>query len=133
MQPAGQRAQTIAEYFQNVHWASAELDDLPDRTPLYPQADIPEHTFTADELRAAKPCLKSNRSAGTDTVESEFMRAMLGTAFGFMLLLSILCNCWTTRSMPTAFDLARIVAVYKEKGDPGDADNYRPIALLQVC
>ena len=35
--------------------------------------------------------------------------------------------------MPTAFDLARIVAVYKEKGDPGDADNYRPIALLQVC
>ena len=35
--------------------------------------------------------------------------------------------------MPTAFDIARIVAVYKEKGDPGDADNYRPIALLQVC
>ena len=28
--------------------------------------------------------------------------------------------------MPTAFDLARIVAV------PGDADSYRPIAPLQV-
>ena len=35
--------------------------------------------------------------------------------------------------MPTAFDLARIGAVYKEKGDRGDADNYRPIALLQAC
>ena len=35
--------------------------------------------------------------------------------------------------MPTAFDMARIVAFYKEKGDPGDADNYRPIALIQVC
>ena len=34
--------------------------------------------------------------------------------------------------MPTAFDLARTVAVYKEKGDPGDADNYRPNALLLV-
>ena len=36
--------------------------------------------------------------------------------------------------MPTAFDLARIVAVYKTNGkDTGDPDNYRPIALLQTC
>ena len=53
VQPAGQRAQTIAEYFQNVQWASADLDDLPDRPPLHPQAEILEHAFTADELRAA--------------------------------------------------------------------------------
>ena len=100
---------------------------------MRPPADIPEHTFTADELRAAKPCLKPNQSAGTDTVEAEFIRTMMGTALGFTLLLSLFCRCWNERTMPTAFDLARIVAVYKGKEDPGDGDNYRPIALLQVC
>ena len=58
---------------------------------------------------------------------------MMGTAIGFTLLLSLFCRCWNERTMPTAFDMARIVAVYKGKGDTGDADNYRPIALLQVC
>ena len=86
---------------------------------MHPPADIPEHAFTADELRAAKPCLKPNRSAGTDTVEAEFIRTLLGTALGFTPLLSLFCRCWSKRTLPSAFELARIVAVYKEKGDPG--------------
>ena len=100
---------------------------------MHPPADIPEHVFTTDELRAAKSCLKPNRSAGMDTVEAEFIRTMMGTALGFTFPLSLFCRCWSKLTMPTAFELARIVAVYKEKGDPGDADNYRPIALLKVC
>ena len=65
--PAGRRAQTMADYFQNVHWASADLDPLPERPPLFPEAEIPEHFFTAQELRVAglvdpgiehEPCVK---------------------------------------------------------------------------
>ena len=69
----------------------------------------------------------------TDTVEAEFIRLMLGTAPGFFVFLSLFCHCWHTRSMPSAFDLAKIVAVYEERGDPSDIDNSRPIALLETC
>ena len=50
---AGRRAQTTADYFQskfqNVQWATAELEELPERPALYPEAGMPDNCFSAQE------------------------------------------------------------------------------------
>ena len=135
--PAGQRAQTKANFFRDKVWGPADLDGLPERPYRYPDADMTTNAFTADELRAAGRSLKTGRTAGTDDVENEFLQIMLSTALGFTLLLSLFCHCWETKSMPTAFDLARIVAVYKTNGKdtgyPDKLSSYRSAAnLLQI-
>ena len=131
---AGQRAQVMANFFRDEVWGPIALHELPDRPARYPIADMTTNAFTAEELRVAGRSLTPNKIGGTDDVENEFLRLMLSTGIGFTLLLSLFCRCWDTKSMPTAFDLARIVAVYKANGkDTSDPENYLPIALLQTC
>ena len=125
------RAQVFADHYQNVQWAPADLDPLPARPPLYPPADFRAGDFSSAELRRAKKRVKKGKSPGDDDTSNEFLLFVLSTSLGFSLVLSILNTCKRSASVPEAFHVGVIVALFKGKGkDDSLPENYRPISLL---
>ena len=115
-----------------VQWAPEQLPPLPDRPPLFPVAtELPTGVFTPAELREARPYMKSSKVTGTDEVPNEIIRIMLEDALGFLLILEMLNFCWVNCTVPALWQIARVVAIFKQKGSARLPTNYRPISLLQ--
>ena len=76
---------------------------------------MPDNCFSAQELREGGRTLKTNKTPGTDEIEAEFIRIMLSTVLGFNLLLPLFNQHWVTKTVPSAFDLAKVLAVYKKR------------------
>ena len=94
--------------------------------------DLPTGVFTCDELRNAAPYLKKNKTPGTDEISNEILLIFLNDPIGFVLVLRLMNYCWTHVVLPTDWQVARICAIFKNKGSTSLPTNYRPIALLQT-
>ena len=75
--------------------------------------------------------MKSSKVTETDEVPNEIIRILLEDAIGFLLILEMLNLCWVTCTMPALWQIARVVAIFKQKGSARLPTNYRPISLLQ--
>ena len=76
--------------------------------------------------------LAALKSPGTDLLSNEIICLVLDTDIGFSYILELMNLCWTNATMPQLWQLARIVAIYKNEGATTLPQNYRPIALLQA-
>ena len=47
-------------------------------------------------------------------------------------MLQLLNFCWTTATVPALWQVARVVAIFKNKGSAQLPTNYRPISLFQT-
>ena len=127
------RAQILGKYYETTQWHHQPLPPLPDRPPLFPiPDDLPTGVFTCDELRNAAPYLKKNKTPGTDEISNEMLLIFLNDPIGFALVLRLMNYCWTHVVLPTDWQVARICAIFKNKGSTSLPTNYRPIALLQT-
>jgi hypothetical protein len=84
--------------------------------------------ITESEILAAVKCLKNNKSPGTDNIVNEHIKSSLNVMMPIYLKLfnvvfdkGIVPLSWTTGS---------IKPIYKNKGNPKEPENYRPISLL---
>ena len=50
----------------------------------------------------------------------------------FTIVLSIVNSCFSNAELPTMFHVGCISAIYKNQGDVGLFESYRPISLLQT-
>ena len=76
--------------------------------------------------------LKSKRSSGDDEVTSIFLKHERVSRI-FSPILSILINqSLHTGIFPDKLKIAKVIPLYKEKGDDFDFENYRPISLLSI-
>ena len=74
--------------------------------------------------------LKNNKPPGTDSILGEVLKNG-GTALHHkvhQLILSI----WNTEDLPQLWKDARIISIYKRKGDGATCGNSREISLLSV-
>ena len=78
---------------------------------------------TIEELRKAIDALSSGKAPGEDGIPPEIIRC--GKPALLKPLHEVLCTCW---DMPDA----KIITLYKNKGDRSDCNNYRGISLLSV-
>ena len=92
----------------------AELDECP----------------TMDELRNAIAELKDGKACGEDGIPAEVLKTC--TEQLLPKLYELLTLCWETGTVPHDMRNAKIVTLYKNKGDKGDCNNYRGISLLSV-
>ena len=76
--------------------------------------------------------LKTNKATGTDETLNEIIRILLDDALGLVLVLQLLNFCWTTATVPALWQVARVVAIFKNKGSAQLPTNYRPISLFQT-
>ncbi|GFR67061.1 RNA-directed DNA polymerase (Reverse transcriptase) domain containing protein [Elysia marginata] len=98
----------------NTRMQSPDTDDVP--------------PFTKSEVRKCLKDMRKNKSPGPDDITSDVVRIAGEPALDY------LTKCFNeilkTGKIPTSWEEAKIIVIYK-KGDPGDKKkNYRPISLL---
>ena len=69
--------------------------------------------------------MKSSKVTGTDEVPNEIIRIILEDAIGFLLILEMLNFSWVNFTVPALWQIARVVAIFKQKGSARLPTNYR--------
>jgi hypothetical protein len=99
------------------------ISELPVMNELDEQPNIGELERAIDRLVCGK-------APGPDGIPPEILK------YGKVALLNhlyeLLCLCWEQGYVPQDLRDARIVTLYKRKGDRSDCNNYRGISLLNV-
>ncbi|XP_029651828.1 uncharacterized protein LOC115225042 [Octopus sinensis] len=85
---------------------------------------------TLEELSKAIDTLACGKAPGNDGNPSEILKC--GKPALLHSLHDLLCLCWEHGHIPQDMRDAKIVTLYKNKGDRSDCNNYRGISLLSV-
>jgi hypothetical protein len=126
------RAETLAEYLEQVQWQVKFADVHPTQSDILgPTLAIQLGKITCAEMKTAMVRMKGQRAAGDDGVPPEFWKALLDNVDAMMKLRDFLQDCWENKVLPDQWRQASVVALFK-KGDPRLPSNYRPISLLSV-
>lgn len=83
-----------------------------------------------DDLEKAIRDLSIGKSPGTDNIPAECLKA--NTNCLLPPIYNLFLQCWQQGTVPQNMRNAKIVSLYKNKGDKGDCDNYRGISLLSI-
>jgi len=115
------------DLYSNVNNVSQEaLDAIENLPPL----DALDAEPSVEELNKAIDILPCGKAAGEDGIPPEVIksgkRALLGP------LHELLCLCWREGQVPKDMRDAKIITLYKNKGDRSDCNNYRGISLLSI-
>ena len=85
---------------------------------------------TIEELNKAIDALSSGKAPGEDGIPPEIIRC--GKPALLKPLHEVLCTCWNECKVPQDMSDAKIITLYKNKGDRSDCNNYRGISLPSV-
>ena len=85
---------------------------------------------TGEELSKAIDCLSRRKAPGKDGIPPEVLKS--GKPVLLQHLHELLCLCWEKGHVPRDMREANIVALYKNKGDRSDCNNYHGLFLLSV-
>ena len=110
---------------QNVVAANA-LDSLPNLTVMN-ELDSPP---TQEELSKAIDSLSCGKAPGNDCIPAEILKS--GKSVLIEHLHELICLCWEKGYVPQDMRDAKIITLYKNKGDRSDCNNYRGISLLSI-
>jgi len=89
------------------------------------------HTVSEQEVREEILKLKSKPSSGLDGITSMILKCLIG--FIEIPLTRIVNTSIKTGVFPSAWKLAKVIPVYKNKGSKNKKENYRPVSLLPVA
>lgn len=90
--------------------------------------DVPPPTL--EEVQKAIHSLKNNKSAGSDGIPAELLKAA-GTNFNSTFH-QLLYKIWNAENMPEEWNHSIICPIHK-KGDKNECSNYRGISLLNIA
>ena len=121
-----------AEHFEQLLNRSSSveptaIEEIVTRPPCEELDDLP----TEEEVEKAISELQCGKSAGPDGIPPEVFKTG-GTSL-IQKFTEFLCLCWEDGSLPRDLKDARIVHLYKGKGDKSSCDNYRGISLLSIA
>lgn len=86
---------------------------------------------TIEELSKAIDSLSCAKAPGSDGIPPEVVKAAKESSL-LSHLHELLLQCWEEGTVPQDMRDARIVTLYKNKGDRSDCNNYRGISLLSI-
>ena len=120
-----EKAETLADYFENVQWRVRPLLDISSQEPLGPTLDVKLDNISLQELQKMSMKLKLKKSCGVDEIPGEYWRVALEDGdYPLSLWLLEFCNSlWTGKVVPDSWHESRVAALFK-KGDLGDCGNY---------
>lgn len=106
---------------------SAQLEDVPD----FPEITEMDLCPTFDEVQTAIKGLKENKSPGVDGIQCELIKH--GGELLQQRLHHLICLIWETEQIPQQWKDAKIISLYKNKGECSVCGNSRGISLLSVA
>lgn len=113
-------------YSRETIVVSSALDVI-DSLPIMEKLDTEP---TLAELSKAINSLACGKAPGNDGIPPDLIRHCKSTLL--QPLFNILCQCWREGGVPQDMRDAKIVTLYKNKGDRSDCNNYRGISLLCI-
>lgn len=105
----------------------AQLDAIPDMPTVYEMDANP----TIEEVKKAICCLKNNKSPGVDGIPGEVLKH--GGDALHSRLHEIISAMWEVERVPQQWKDAKIISIYKKKGDRAVCGNSRGISLLSIA
>ncbi|KAL8607444.1 hypothetical protein ACOMHN_004418 [Nucella lapillus] len=85
---------------------------------------------TSEELSKAIDSLTCGMAPGIDGIPPDRIKHCKTTLM--QPLYDVLCQCWKDGSVPQDMRDAKIVTLYKNRGERSDCDNYMGISLLSI-
>ena len=85
---------------------------------------------TLEELGKAIDSLACGKAPGTDGIPPDLVKCCKTTLL--QPLHDVLCQCWIEGGVPQDMRDAKIVTLYKNKGERSDCNNYRGSSLLSI-
>ena len=104
--------------------------DFGNHLPNLPQMAELDEKPTLKELSDAIDHLSPGKAPGSDNIPAEILHDLKGPLLP--RLYELLIQCWEEGEIPHDMRDAKIVTLYKNKGDKGDCNNYRGISLLSI-
>lgn len=105
----------------------AQLDDIPDRPTVQEMDVLP----TMEEVKHAICSLKNNKAPGVDSIPGEVLK--YGGEVLHTRLHEMISKMWEAGRVPQQWKDARIISIYKQKGDRAVCGNSRGISLLSIA
>ena len=129
------RAQILnrwATYFSSLLNNAFPLDETAlDELPVLPTIHEMDALPTIAEVEAAIAGLKNCKAAGPDGIPPEVYKYGGGSLAESMLKYCV--ACWEIGDIPTQWKRAKMISIYKRKGEKSDCTNYRGLSLLDVA
>ena len=128
------RAETLAEHLEKIQWKVRPTTLVPGAgEPLGDTLQINENDFTHHELRYVIQQASSGKSTKVHDVPTEVFKALAKEPDSSLQWMLDLCNhCLRSKTIPDEWSTSSVAMLFK-KGDPADANNYRPICLLSIA
>ena len=129
--------QDLFNYYKETNENNSQEDDASEllldnslgRNELQDLAnDEINQPITHDELLKAVKLLQNNKSPGYDKVMNEYLKSTFSTMSP--LILKLFNVIFDKGIVPKVWTIGNIKPIYKNKGNPKDPENYRPITLL---
>ncbi|KAI8496709.1 hypothetical protein Bbelb_253640 [Branchiostoma belcheri] len=108
----------------------AEKPRLEEVLPVYPELAELDAMPEESELLEALSALPSGKAPGQDGIPAEVLKENREVILPY--LYELLRQCWEEGKVPNEMCNAKIVTLYKNKGDRGDCNNFRGISLLSI-
>ena len=119
------------EHYTSLYESDSVVDL--DQMRCLPQFDVVldlDATPTIEEVRAAITKLSNNKSPGTDGLPGEVFKAL--DERSVEIFYEVARRCWSEGSVPGDFRDAKIIQIFKNRGNRNDCNSYRGVSLLNV-
>ena len=127
----GQQMEKWVEHYSDLYSrqnvvTSAALDAI-ECLPTMEELDTEP---TVEELSKATDSLATGKAPGRDGIPPDLVKHCKTTLL--LPLHEVLCQCWQEGAVPQDMRDAKIITLYKNKGERNDCNNYRGISLLGI-
>ena len=101
-----------------------------DATECLPTMEELDTEPTVEDLSKAIDSLAAGKAPGSDGIPPDLVKHCKTTLL--LPLHEVLCQCWQEGAVPQDMRDAKIITLYKNKGERNDCNNYRGISLLGI-
>ncbi|KAG2192983.1 hypothetical protein INT47_010365 [Mucor saturninus] len=121
---------TMTSTLQHIHGPQAAVDHITSIwQTVFSGFDI-QLPFTINSIDATISSLPNNKAPGHDHIKAEMLKPIIDLISP--ILHTFFSLCWQFAIIPSAWNIDQVMPIYKQKGDPNDPINYRPISLICV-
>lgn len=119
------------EHYSDLYSLPKHVDEqLEDAIPQLPEMEDLDEPPSVEELHDVLVELANRKAPGIDNIPAEILKGNKDVLLPH--LHKLLQTCWKEVTFPQDMRDAKIITLYKNKGDKGDCNNYRGISLLSI-
>ena len=125
------QAETFATYLAHSHWKAPAEHYKGATTPISTPTPVNMQPITIQELKSILTKVKNNKAPGPDLLPAEAFKWL--EEDNLHILQETLNLVLLHRTIPTEWQVANVIEIYKGKGAHTDPEMYRPISLLSTA